>query len=373
MAIAYDTSSTASGTGTTLTKSYTAASGSPLTVVLWVGSSDTNNFSSITADGTNMTQVGSQVFQARYFRYFYILGKSGTFDIVATNTGSGDTYQALYIASYTGVNQTGQPDSVMTSPPATASATSVSGSSTSVAANAWYIGGVGSQGYDWSSITGGASTNTIRATSTAYGVWDSGVITSAGSNTFTANFTGSTNHCIWVASFSPSTSSASSSPSTSPSSSASTSPSSSPSSSPSASPSAGYKNYTRYHYAALPGNDTDLTTTYSAQDITDVSTDDGTRVSQLATGEYAIHQYKDYATPYNYAVFLWNGQTNIPCSTSTVYLQIYNRNTTTWDTIDSDSTTGANTDFDLTATVSSLTNYKDGNSVVACRVYQLAQ
>ena len=108
-----------------------------------------------------------------------------------------------------------------------------------------------------------------------------------------------------------------------------------------------------------------------AQDYTDVNTDNGVRVTQAALGEYAVHQFKDWVgTPA--ATFLWNGQTDVACSTSNVVLQIYNRDSTTWETIDTDSTTAANTDFDLTANVSDLTNYKDGNNVVACRVYQLS-
>jgi len=57
---------------------------------------------------------------------------------------------------------------------------------------------------------------------------------------------------------------------------------------------------------------------------------------------------------------------------STVYLQIYNHNTLSWDTIDSDNASPANADFDLEANVGDLTNYKDGSNIVSCRVYQQA-
>jgi len=56
---------------------------------------------------------------------------------------------------------------------------------------------------------------------------------------------------------------------------------------------------------------------------------------------------------------------------STVFLQIYNRDTTTWETIDSDNSTAADTDFILTADMADLTDYKDNNNVIVCRVYQL--
>ena len=111
-------------------------------------------------------------------------------------------------------------------------------------------------------------------------------------------------------------------------------------------------------------------TDYSVQDYTDVESDNGVRVVQTATSEYTIHQFKDYIVA-NGAVFKWDGQTNCPPSLSTVFLQIYNRNSTTWETLDSDNTTAENTDFILTGTKSDLTNYKDGSGVVSCRVYQL--
>ena len=85
-----------------------------------------------------------------------------------------------------------------------------------------------------------------------------------------------------------------------------------------------------------------------------------------------IHQFKDYAGESSSCTLEWEGQTSLVPSLSTVYLQIYNRNTTTWDTVDSDNFSNANTDFILTADIANLTNYKDGGNVISCRVYQLA-
>ena len=61
---------------------------------------------------------------------------------------------------------------------------------------------------------------------------------------------------------------------------------------------------------------------------------------------------------------------NILTSTSTVYLQIYNRDTTTWETLNSNSTASVNTDFSLIGYVADLTNYKDASNVISCRIYQ---
>lgn len=70
----------------------------------------------------------------------------------------------------------------------------------------------------------------------------------------------------------------------------------------------------------------------------------------------------------------WKGKTNLAPSQSTVYLQIYNRNSDSWETLDSDDTTGSDTEFSLSGTQSSnLSDYYDASNWVACRVYQEAK
>ena len=161
----------------------------------------------------------------------------------------------------------------------------------------------------------------------------------------------------------------SASPSASPSISVSISPSLSPSLSPSPSP--GWQNYTKGDYAELPANDNDLENLYTAGDILNVATKNDEYAEQTATSQYAIHQFKDYAGANTSCNLEWEGQTNCSPSLSTVFLQIYNRNTSSWETVDSDNTSPANTDFSLTANVADLTNYKDASNVISCRVYQL--
>lgn len=173
------------------------------------------------------------------------------------------------------------------------------------------------------------------------------------------------------ASGSPSLSpSASNSPSVSPS--VSTSPSLSPSASVSPSPSEGFQSYTRGDENVLPLNNNDLETAYSAQDLIDVSSKNDVRVAQTAIQEYMIHEFKDFVGANNSCTIECELQTTLVPSSSTVYLQIYNRTSIEWDTIDSDNTSDVNTDFILTANVADLTDYKDGSSVISCRVYQEA-
>lgn len=156
------------------------------------------------------------------------------------------------------------------------------------------------------------------------------------------------------------------SPSVSPS--ASKSPSASQS--PSSSPSPGWEGYTRGDEASLPGDDADLETDYTSQDYLDVDADDGDRVGITTTGEFMIHQFKDYVGSAPSCQLNWNGQSTLAASLSTVYLQIYNRDTPAWETVDSNSAAAYDTDFDLTAYIADLTDYVDSNGVISCRVYQ---
>jgi len=110
---------------------------------------------------------------------------------------------------------------------------------------------------------------------------------------------------------------------------------------------------------------------YTAQNITDVATSNDVRVCQTATGQYAIHQFKVY-TDFTAVLITCELQTNTATGYSIVYLQIYNRNTATWETINSNGSAAAGVDFILQANVPDVTNYIDGSNVISCRVYQLA-
>ena len=112
---------------------------------------------------------------------------------------------------------------------------------------------------------------------------------------------------------------------------------------------AGTQFYTSGDVAALPADDTDLENQFATADYTTVSTDDGNRVAQTATGEYAIFQFKDKHTNNTDSITVtWNGQSDLAPSSSPVILEIYNHGTSEWDELDRDSTTAANTDFTLT-------------------------
>jgi hypothetical protein len=121
----------------------------------------------------------------------------------------------------------------------------------------------------------------------------------------------------------------------------------------------------------LPTGILDLENAYSAQDYTDVSTKNDVRVGQTATSQYTIHQFKDDVGAVSSCTLEWEGQTNESPTLSTVYLQIFNRNTPAWETVDTDNSSAEDTDFILTAYIADLTNYKDASNIVVSRVYQL--
>jgi len=135
------------------------------------------------------------------------------------------------------------------------------------------------------------------------------------------------------------------------------------------------KVYTRGDIAALPVDDADLETAFTDQDYTDVATDDEALVVQTATTDkYAAFLFKDKNTEQNTITIQWKGQSNLAPSDSTIYLQIYNRTTPAWETIDSDNVTGANTDLELEDQIAAdLDDYFDEDFQVSCRVYQEAK
>jgi hypothetical protein len=132
--------------------------------------------------------------------------------------------------------------------------------------------------------------------------------------------------------------------------------------------------YSRGTDVSLKTDDSDETTNFVTQDYIDVAIIDEVRVLQLSeANNYSVFVWKnkfDYNTSLG---FTCNLRSDRACSSSTIYLQIYNRNSSTWETLDSDSTTAANVDFNLTGSLTSnLSNYFDVNGWICCRVYQRA-
>jgi hypothetical protein len=135
----------------------------------------------------------------------------------------------------------------------------------------------------------------------------------------------------------------------------------------------GTKVYSRAASASLPTVTTDLATLYSDAEIIDTEAVDNVRVNlEGAEAEYAVHQFRhlfDNATSNIYiSVTL---QTDIDPSVSPVRLQLYNFNTASWETFDTDATTAINTNITLNADVTTNPGYyRNGLNWVYSRVYQ---
>jgi len=132
------------------------------------------------------------------------------------------------------------------------------------------------------------------------------------------------------------------------------------------------ENYSREEGVSLPSTVADLTTPFTDADYIAVATEDASYVVQSASGTgNSIFEFKNLRAGTQVQV-KWIGKTNLNCSASPVQLQIWNITNSTWDILVTDSTSVANVNFTLTSTISPLTNYKDTNGFVACRVWQNA-
>jgi len=115
-----------------------------------------------------------------------------------------------------------------------------------------------------------------------------------------------------------------------------------------------------------------LENTYSAEEYTNVSSNNEVRVGQTGLSQFIVHEFKNYVGNVSSCTLEWEGQTTLAPSSSIVKLQIYNLDTTTWDDVDTDNVSDANTDFILTNVVDISAHYRNPSNVISCRVWQEA-
>jgi len=205
MAIAFDnstnwTTDSHSGSGTSLTFSYTVGSGSNRAIFVGVCAANTDIVSGVTYAGSSMTLIG-KLLQPGPDRWAYLFGmlnpSSGANNVVISCSSSADFIEGN-ASSYSGVKQSGLPDASNTqtySSPVTSASISV----TSIANNCWTVAALrGGNG----SATGGTGT-TMRDNQNQIALGDSnGPITPAGSTSLNFNF-GSHVAVLIMASFAP--------------------------------------------------------------------------------------------------------------------------------------------------------------------------
>lgn len=131
------------------------------------------------------------------------------------------------------------------------------------------------------------------------------------------------------------------------------------------------KTYSRDDLTALPSGTADLTNIFSGGEYVQVQFVDGVRVAEPAIKTYAVFQFKDRYTSDIPFTVTWVGRSNKAATVFPIVLQIYNRVSGLWETLDSNAVAAANTDVTLTGTkLSTIANYFDVNHEIACRVYQ---
>lgn len=132
----------------------------------------------------------------------------------------------------------------------------------------------------------------------------------------------------------------------------------------------GTSTYSRGNYVSLPTNANDLSTPFTSSDYSNVATDNGIYVAQTGANNLIFEYKYENANSTDPVTITWNGKTTVATSTRTAYLQIWNYNTSAWETLASNSTTSANTDFTLSAIQNtSMSNYYSGG-IITARVYQ---
>jgi hypothetical protein len=139
------------------------------------------------------------------------------------------------------------------------------------------------------------------------------------------------------------------------------------------------RDYSRAAIATtLPLGVSELSTVYSDAELQDVIVDDNNYVELSETnfvGNYKIHQFKYHGENNTSNI---NIQTKVKAelapSTNPVYLQIYNKTSELWETIDTEDSCAAEESFSLSAMISSnLSSYYDASNVVIARIYQDTQ
>lgn len=122
----------------------------------------------------------------------------------------------------------------------------------------------------------------------------------------------------------------------------------------------------------MPTDNTNLSHVFTSYEYAKVAVQDQIYVSQCGHTGFTLFLWKDqFSSNTNAVIGRWVGHTHYAPSTSAVYLQVYNQVAAEWETVDSDNTTAAETDFTLEGGVrSNVANYYDIGNWVSFRIYQ---
>ena len=121
----------------------------------------------------------------------------------------------------------------------------------------------------------------------------------------------------------------------------------------------------------LPSTGADLASRNTAVLYSNESVNDGDYAIQFGS-EYIISNYQyDWTDNTSLIQFTWSGRTTFDTRVSPIVIQIYNVNSTSWETLAIINTQPADVDFTKKVTqTTNLSNYYDSNNIVTFRVYQ---
>jgi hypothetical protein len=141
------------------------------------------------------------------------------------------------------------------------------------------------------------------------------------------------------------------------------------------------KRYSKGNYTTLPIDSNSLDEVFPHLGYDYVETNDDVYQEQECnvSNDYAVKLFNDsHSNNTDYLEASWIGKSNVAPHTSTIFLQVYNYNSESWETIDSDSNTATDVETCLGSTLSfeSMSNYYKQDSYdsdtywTAFRVYQ---
>lgn len=120
-----------------------------------------------------------------------------------------------------------------------------------------------------------------------------------------------------------------------------------------------------------PTTNTNLLNSFTNPQVDDVNGDDGDYFIEYGSEFMAREYKKKWINNTDNLVFTWRGRTTLSTLRSPMLIQIYNVNSTSWETLAVANTVLADTDFSATVTqTTNVSNYYDANNIVTFRSYQ---
>lgn len=131
------------------------------------------------------------------------------------------------------------------------------------------------------------------------------------------------------------------------------------------------RNYRFEDDNVLDTNNANIDVSFSSVQVGDVNADDGDYFTEYGS-EYMMRQYKyKHVNNTDNIKFVWSGRSTEATNISPILIQIWNVNSTQWETLARETRIAADVDFTATVVQSTnVSNYYDVGNVVTFRSYQ---